>query len=177
MSITQSEFARRIGISLTAVRKGLKSGRIALGPDGKLDESMLERWHSSRDPSKVARNSGVEKQRHGGVAAKPATVESSQEALEGFDVLKTKKLAVDLEIAREELANVRRDTVNRDQVRRALTSYARLVRDKWVNFPNRYGQQIAAALGCDAKALMAEMDKAVRLQLEEVANTKATLPE
>jgi hypothetical protein len=52
-----------------------------------------------------------------------------------------------------------------------------LIRDKWVNFGNRYGQQIAAACGVDPKLMMAELDKAVRLQLGEIASVKATLPE
>ena len=67
--------------------------------------------------------------------------------------------------------------VNKDEVRRALTAFARLQRDKWTNFPNRYGQQIAGAVGCDARLLMATLDQYVRLQLEEIANTKAMLPE
>ena len=67
--------------------------------------------------------------------------------------------------------------VNKDEVRRGLTAFARLQRDKWTNFPNRYGQQIAAAVGADAKLVMATLDQFVRLQLTEIADSKFTMPE
>ena len=68
------------------------------------------------------------------------------------------------------------DLVSREQTRRAVAAFSRLIRDKWVDFGNRYGQQIAAAVGADPKLVMAELDKAVRLQLDEIANVQAPVP-
>lgn len=48
--ISRREFAKRVGVSDTAVRKALKQGRISL-TDGKLDyESALEEWNQTRGP-------------------------------------------------------------------------------------------------------------------------------
>lgn len=73
------------------------------------------------------------------------------------------------------LTKERGDLVDREATRRALSAFSRLQRDKGGAPGNRYGQQLAAAIGADPKLVMAELDKVVRLQLEEIANTKATL--
>lgn len=50
--ISIREYARRRGVSDTAVRKALKAGRIVALPDGKIDEVAANlAWQSNTDPS------------------------------------------------------------------------------------------------------------------------------
>lgn len=182
--MTIKDFAEHIGVASQTIRNAIKRGRVRVGPDGYINAATeAKRFHQTRDLSKVRSHSPPppplaelsERPRRG----RPATVsthEASEEAA-SYEELKTKKLGVDLDIAREELSRLRASTVNKDEVRRALTSFSRLIRDKWINFPDRYGATIAAAVGCDPKLLMAELGKSVRLQLDEIANAKPTLPE
>ncbi|TPQ51967.1 hypothetical protein C2U72_05545 [Prosthecomicrobium hirschii] len=168
MGLSIGAFAKLVGVSHEAIRKGIKSGRLVLSSDGTIDEmTQVERWHATRDPSKV----------RGSRPMTASTPEASASAVAKFDQLKTAEKALQVQLLQEELRQVKAETVNRDEVRRSLTAFARLIRDKWVNFPNRYGQQIAAEVGCEPKNLMASLDRFVRLQLDEIANAKPTLPE
>lgn len=188
MGLSINAFAKLVGVTEAVVRKGIKSGRVVLSADGTLDpKTQVARWNDTRDPSKIRAHNppsppaevvqlpGTRRQPKPPMTA--STPEASAKAGAKFDQLKTAKLAVDLQIAQEELRKIRSETVNRDETRRALTSFARLIRDKWVNFANRYGQQIASDIGADPKATMASLDRYVRLQLDEIANAKPTLPE
>jgi len=186
--LTIGAFAKLVGVSEAAVRKGIKTGRVVLSADGTLDpRTQAQRWHDTRDPSKVrahnAPPTAAEVVQLPGTRRIPrppmtaSTPEASKRAGASFDSLKTAEKALHVQLLQEELRKVRSESVNRDEVRRALTSFARLIRDKWVNFANRYGQQIASDIGADPKATMAALDRYVRLQLDEVANAKPTLPE
>ena len=54
MGLSIGDFAKLVGVSHEAIRKGIKSGRVVLSPDGSIDPaSQVERWHATRDPSKV----------------------------------------------------------------------------------------------------------------------------
>ena len=54
MGLSIGAFAKRVGVSHEAIRKGIKSGRVVLSSDGTIDEmTQVERWHATRDPSKV----------------------------------------------------------------------------------------------------------------------------
>lgn len=71
--ISRREFAKRVGVSDTAVRKALKEGRISL-TDGKLDyESALEEWNQTRGPGNNNRfgdldDDGSEDEAEGGIS-------------------------------------------------------------------------------------------------------------
>ena len=168
MGLSIGAFAKLVGVSHEAIRKGIKPGGVVPAPAGRTaPATRAGRWHATRAPSKV----------RGGRPMTASTPEASTSAVAKFDQLKTAEKALQVQLLQEELRQAKAETVNRDDVRRSLTAFARLIRDKWVNFPNRYGQQIAAEVGCDPKGLMASLDRFVRLQLEEIANAKPTLPE
>lgn len=163
-TVSVSEFARQAGVSEAAVRKGIRNGRVRVEPGGgiRLAEG-LKQWEQSRDISKVTT----------GIGRRPtvSTSEASDNA-EGYGRLKTAKLAIELKIQHEEYRQLMGELVERDAIKSALTTYARLLRDKITNFGNRYGANIAAEAGADPKVIMAALDKYMRLQLEEIANTR-----
>lgn len=177
-----SAFAKLVGVNEGVIRRAIKRGRVMLDADGRIDvASQTARWELTRDASKVREPLAEVVQlpgtrRGAGRPATTSTPEASKRAKDSL-ALKDEKTGLEIALLREELSQVKKDTVSKEETRRALASFARLVRDKWVNFANRYGQQIAAAVGADPRAVMAEMDKAVRLQLDEIANAKPTLPE
>ena len=166
--VSIAEFARRVGVTEAAVRKGVKNGRVIISPGNKIDATtQMDRWERSRDPSKIT--TGIGK----GNMGRPATASTPEasDAAEGYGRLKTANLALDLRIKQEEYRRLTGELVERGAVKSGLTTYARLLRDKMTNFGNRYGAELAAEIGADPKVVMAALEKFMRIQLEEIANT------
>ncbi len=181
--LNNTAFAKLVGVNEGVIRRAIKAGRIIVSADGTIDpETQVSRWNDTRDLKRV----------HDGLPADPdhprrkgrpktaTTATAQSQARKAYDEkldLEGQELALRVELLSEKLKRERAESVDREATRRALAAFSRLVRDKWVNFGNRYGQQIAAAINAEPKLVMAELDKAVRLQLDEIANARATLPE
>lgn len=162
--VSITEFARRVGVSEAAVRKGIKNGRIRASAPGQIDAStQVAAWEKNRDLSKVTTTMG---------RRPTVSTPETSDAAEGYGRLKSANLALDLRIKQEEYRQLIGELVERQAIKSAVTTYARLIRDKMTNFGNRYGANIAAEIGADPKVVMAALDKFMRLQLEEVANTR-----
>lgn len=160
--ITKAEFARRLQVSKPRVSQMIAMGCPTRG-DGLVPFGAALTWvESNISPATRSHKTGLKCEGEGEL---PALVEA-----------RTKLLLVQVQRNQVALEKDSGALVDRKATRRALAAFSRLIRDKWVNFGNRYGQQIAAALGVDPKLVMAELDKAVRLQLDEIANARATLP-
>jgi hypothetical protein len=85
------------------------------------------------------------------------------------------KILADTELTNLQIQKEAGALVNREEVRRALVAFSRQMRDKWLDFGNRHGAQIAAELNVEPVSLMAVLDQYVRMQLDEIANTKPPL--
>jgi hypothetical protein len=157
---TQAAFARRLGVTRQRVGAMVKAG-CPIGDGGLIDIEAGLTW--------VRANI---------VPRKAGTRGSAITSVGGIDLTEARRLKVlaDTDLTRLTIEIDSGQLVNKEATRRALAAFSRLIRDKWVNFANRYGLQIAGAVGADPKALMAELEKAVRLQLDEISNTKPTLP-
>ncbi len=60
MKISQADFARRIGVARSTITKAIRSGRIALGPDGKIDwDSQSVAWEANRSVHKDHQSRGL----------------------------------------------------------------------------------------------------------------------
>ncbi|OCC05127.1 hypothetical protein BA190_09430 [Labrys sp. WJW] len=166
--LNSSQFAKLVGVSPTAIHKAVKSGRVIVGADGLIDpDTQVDRWNSTRDLSKV---------RGRGRPPTVATPRRSKKAAQDFDDLKVEEKSLQIALLEEELKKRRGETVHKADVELALANFSRLIRDKWLNFANRYGQEIAGDVGADAKAVMASLDRCVRDQLIEISNTRPTVP-
>lgn len=162
VSESQADFARRLGVSRQRVNSMLRDG-MPIMANGRLDVEACLRWvRANVEP------------RRGGVNPPPADEDGDDD---GIDLTEARrlKILVDTEFAKVLLAKEQGALIAREPARRAIVAWSRYVRDRWLNFGNRYGQQIAAACGAEPKALMAELDKAVRLQLDEIARAKPPL--
>ncbi len=155
---SQAAFARRLGVTRPRVNALVKSGLPIEG--GKINVADGLRWVSANIAP-----------RRGGANA------ASQTEIGRIDLVEARRLKIlaDTTMVRLQISREARDLVDRRQVGLAMSAFSRLIRDKWINFGNRYGQQIAAVVGVEPVHLMAEIDKAVRLQLDEVATATASL--
>lgn len=173
-NVTIAEFARLLGINEGNVRKAIKAGRVILNDDGTIDsETQSKRWEATRDHSRVKKTNVIPLRP--GRPVSQATKKAGADAADALDRsidLKSEKMTLEISLLKEELLQVRKDTISRDEVRRGLAGFARLQRDKWINFPDRYGQMLAADIGADPKVVMAALSKYVRDQLIEISNVK-----
>lgn len=184
--ISVREFARRVGVAENAVRDAIKRGRIVTNAEGRIDpETETDKWYENRDPAKVRPGAGTsalakrpEPSRTGKIRGpKPKLVSPAAAAQsdassqgEGFADLKTKKVSLEIELLKEELNQVRKDTIPLEEVKRAVAAFARVHRDGVLNFSSRYAGLIAGELGVEPAAVAGTLDKHLRIHLEETAN-------
>ncbi len=159
---TISEFARLVGVNEGVIRRAIKRGRVELSPDGSIDAvGQVERWHAMRDASKVRGNGAL------GRPATASTAVASRNALKTVE-LRDEKLAAEIALLEQKIALMARENVERESVRRALSQHARNTRMTIDNFAPRYGQEIAAEVGADARMVVIAIDKRIRLMLGEM---------
>ncbi|MGN7612726.1 elements of external origin [Magnetococcales bacterium HHB-1] len=177
---TNSELARIIGVSETAVRKAEKSGRIKREPDGGWDvEKVRRQWKANTDQSKqrgktseklepvpqravqtvntALKEDGNALRLHGG--------STLVEAKTAHEILKAQSAAIDLQTKKKLLVDLKGAEADCYRI-------TRLLRDSWLNWPARVSASMAAELGVDQHQMHVALERAVHEHITEVAKTK-----
>lgn len=135
--ITQAEYARRIGISREAVRKQVKSGKLRL-VDKLIDTELAE-----KDIKK--------------------TLSTNEQLLRA-------KLQNEIEkgkILKLEVAEKEQSLIPADKVQETLFSKGRVIRDAFLNLPDRVSSQLEMQ---NAQTIHTTLTKEIRTILEELSN-------
>ena len=173
MGISIRAYAKRRGVSETAVRKAIKTGRIKLEADGTLDPAKADaQWDGNTDTAqqrpkqRPVPNEAIQSVREtvgesplsSGLGSGGTTFLQARTANE---VLKaqTNKLR---------LARLKGELVDRSQAIAQVFKLARAERDAWLNWPSRVSATLAAELGVDPHALHTLLEREVRRHLEEL---------
>jgi len=163
-------FSRSVGVSESAIRQAVKSGRLsdAVFTDGSLDEVKARvLWYATTSP-------------RGPKSSKPKSklAEDAAGAIgkRGINDVKLEKLEVDLEAARLELAVTKRESIPYSEARRALAAFMRLHRDMALQFAVRHGPAIAADVGCEEGVLIAAISSHMRDALNEAMDGPRPFP-
>lgn len=167
--LSKAEFARKIGLSAGRISQLIAEGLPVRR--GRVPLSEATSWIRANVASAAPglRESSAASDTEGGAAIADDEPADLVEA-------RRRKLVADERLTRIQIAEREGRLIDRSDVHKALSSFARLQSGKWQNFATRYGQEMAAEIGCDPKMLMAVLDRYIRAQLEEIANTKPTLP-
>jgi hypothetical protein len=150
--ISQREYARRLGISHTAVQQAIASGRIStLG--GKIDPAMADhQWQQNTDQSKP-RNRITGSPRHHRRPNEPplpmrmgSTMDAEDDpaAVAGFARARAARELYQAQLAKIELDLRRGILVRADEVRLRSFSRARKARDLLIAVPERLAAILAA---------------------------------
>jgi len=153
--ISIREAARRIGIDEAAVRRAIKAGKLSVSllPDGSLNpETVVGDYNSSVDLSKVR-----------------SSRKTPLVPLSNFQALKTTKIALDVQMAKQELAQARGELIDKREAQKAVRMLMRTFRNAMLDFSSRYGSVIAAKTGCDAPLLIGVLEAQMREALNELA--------
>jgi len=148
--------AAGISIREAAVRRAIKAGRLTLSllPDGSLNpQTVVGDYNSSLDLAKL-RDSR----------------KTPLNPISNFQALKTAKIALDVQMAKQELAQACGELIDKRQAQKAVRTLMRTFRNAMLDFSSRYGSVIAAKNGCDAPLLIGVMEARMREALNELAD-------
>lgn len=138
--ITQTEFAKRIGVSQQAVWKAMKNGRISKRPeDGKLNwNTEREKWYGNKDLAKVREHNA------------PAGDDNSS----SFNKAKLAKETFTAKLRQLEYEKEAGRLIPRDEVKISLFRFMRITRDAILSIPDRVSSELAARLVSHLKPLL-----------------------
>lgn len=166
--IAVAAFARSVGVNPNAVHHRIKTGSLAdaVHDDGSLDEEQARvLWFANANPSYMRSRRQDELEPPPG----KKTAANAAKARGEFQI-KTDRAEVELEMARLKLAEMKREYVPADEVRRAQRAVARTTRDMFLNFAARHGGEMAGELGVDPGQLIGLLEAHIRKALNEAAS-------
>ncbi|MDG9670895.1 elements of external origin [Hahella sp. CR1] len=165
MGISIRAYARHRGVSDTAVRKAIQTGRITPEQDGTLDQERADReWERNTESPKVGSRRGVVK------ARTPEEISSNGNA--SLLQARTVNEVVKAQTNKVRLARLKGELVDRSQAIAHVFQLARTERDAWLNWPSRVSPHMAAQLGVDPHTFHVALESAVREHLQELGELR-----
>jgi len=173
MGLSIRAYARHRGVTESAVRKAIATGRITPQVDGLIDaDSADAQWARNTAPPRRgagARTAASTASQHMDAQSLPAGGGTSLlQARTVNEVLKAKIRQVDLAERKEAL-------IDRAKTLAQVFKLARTERDAWLNWPARITPRMAADLAVDEHSLHQALDAAVREHLQELGDLKVDL--
>lgn len=171
MRIDLKTLAKRLGVTVPAVRNAAAQGRITVGPDGTVDPlEALREWETGARPSgpaqkKGGRPKGAKNAPKGPVAASvkgPGRIDPRTNLREAMRVERVAKA----ERQQLEVARLRAELLPRDRVLRSVETWGKVWRDGLLALPTACAEELAAAFGVSAPTVIVELDRVVRDFLE-----------
>lgn len=169
--ITPSEYARRRGVSHSAVAKAIAKGRIStiLGENGRpmIDPKVADiQWAQNTDPQQSARANAPK-----GDRGRPADGGGGMDGDVGNGAAywnaRTKREHAEAEMAEMKRRQMAGELVERSRVQAAAFTYGRLIRDSVLGVPVRLAPELVRLT--DAWEIEQRIAEALRLVLEDVA--------
>lgn len=157
--IKKSDFARLLEVSKPRVSQMVAMG-CPTSDDGLIPVDRALAWVAA-NVNRVARGPAD--------GVKPGAAEDD---LPSLVEARTRLILFQCQRAKLSLEKDGGNLIERAVAAKAVAGYFRLLGDRFVNFGNRYGQQIAAAAGADPKIIMAGIDQAMRAHMAEIAAVK-----
>ena len=128
MELTVKDYASHRNVSITAVRKALTAGRIALNRNNKLDSKLADKqWFDNTDPAKQRKEVTEQTSSQGG-----PTYHQSRAIKEAYSARLTK-----LQFEKES-----QKLISANEVKVSAFNAGRIVRDRILNIPDRVIPQL-----------------------------------
>lgn len=181
MGISIRAYARSRGVSDTAVRKAIKTGRVTLDADGTIDPDRADaEWQSNTDTAQQRKSIGAAQRPvpNEAIASVRETLgDSPAPATGGTTYLqaRTANEVLKAQTNKVRLAKLKGELVDRAQAMAHVFKLARSERDAWLNWPSRVSSQMAAELNVDSHRLHVMLEKAVRAHLAELGEMQARI--
>jgi hypothetical protein len=165
VGLSQRKYAKHRQVSLSAVQKALRTGRIAVGADGTIDPEAADRAWTARTATKINGTAG----RRGLATGVPLDPDAYHKA-------RTAKLEAEAEREALELRVRKAELLERTVVVNEVFTVHQELRMGWQTWPARVGDQIAASLGVDPLTVVSVLEHHVEVELARLADVVLTLP-
>lgn len=190
MGLSIRAYARRRGVTDTAVHKAIRTGRITPLSDGTIDpERADEQWtqNTSAPKAGTARQAvkvSVPETRNdnafstsAGATMSATSGAGSVGGSGGTSLLQARTVneVVKAQTNKVRLARLKGELIERPQAIAHVFKLARSERDAWLNWPARISAQMAAKLEIDAHTMHVALENAVREHLGELGNLQASV--
>lgn len=173
--ISQREYARRRGISHSAVQRAVSAGRIAT-VDGRIDPDQADReWHENTDQSKP-RNRITGSPKHARVSGEPsepmdfAGTDGGNGTASGYAKARAARELYQAQLAKLELDRQRGVLIRADEVRLGAFNMARKARDQLIALPERVAAILAATQ--DAAEVQRILEEEIERICQEIADAE-----
>lgn len=176
------QLAATLGVSETAVRKALATGRISRDADGGFDVATAKRqWAGNTDAAQQRRRPGTRSP-----ALKPvpaAAVDNVRDTLRdqggepvggspSFLQARTANEVLKAQERKLGLQQLKGELVDRARATAQVFTLARQERDAWVQWPARVAADLAAELGMETHTVQTALETAVKAHPAELAELK-----
>jgi hypothetical protein len=133
MELSLRAYARHRGVSETAVRKAIKSGRITKNKNGKVDPKIADQeWQKNTDPAQI---------KTANISEKPSNNFSSL-AGPSYQQSRAIKEAYNAKLTRLQFEKESKKLISIDDVKISAFNAARMTRDRILNIPDRVIPQL-----------------------------------
>ncbi len=133
MELSLRAYARHRGVSETAVRKAIKSGRITKNKNGKVDPKIADQeWQKNTDPAQIKTANIAEKTNNNFSSLAGPSYQQSRAIKEAYSA---KLIRLEFEKESKKLISV-------DNVKISAFNAARITRDRILNIPDRVIPQL-----------------------------------
>lgn len=175
MGVSVREYARRRGVSHTAVRKAVQSGRIPQEADGTIDPMKADAaWDAQTDPARRAASApkpAALPPVTNSIAPTSAPQRDAVPASTGatFAQARTAHEVAKAQRARLQVDRLKEEVVDRARATALVFRLARQERDAWITWPARVAGQMAAEIGIDPHLMQTLLEAHVHAHLDELA--------
>ena len=185
MGMSIRAYARRRGVSHTAVQKAIHAGRISVEADGGIDPVKADAaWAANTTPihgrqpqtykqeppqpqeTAVRNTRNIPHETNIPISA--ATPEQYIKAKTSNEIVRAQTNSIRLQKLKGEL-------IDRAKAIAQVFRFARQERDAWLNWPARISSVMAAEIGVDPNTLHTALEKHVRNHLSEMSDIKVSL--
>ncbi|MEI2453069.1 elements of external origin [Lysobacter firmicutimachus] len=179
MGISIRAYGRHRGVSDTAVRKAIATGRISALPDGTIDAACADaEWDANTTKAELAESRAAPRPARARAAARgEETIAAPSGAPTGnsYAQARTANEVLKAQHHKLRIAQLRGELIDRQQAIGQVFALARAERDAWLNWPARISSMLAAELGIDPHAMHVSLEREVRQHLAELGDFVARL--
>ena len=173
------QLARQLGVSETAIRKAEKTGRIRRAGDGSWDVDRVKAaWQANTDAGQQ-RAPGLRPVPEAAVGAVRETLRDHGESVPAggmtFLQARTANEVLKAQERKLRLGRLKGELVDRARTTALVFRLARAERDAWLQWPARIAATLAAELGVEAHGLQTALERALRDQLDGIAEPRLDL--
>ena len=170
MGLSIRAYARHRGVTDTAVRKAIQTGRITPEADGTIDPEQADRdWARNTESPRAGTKQSTPRVKAPDLSGGGEGAPSGQG---GTSLLQARTVneVVKAQTNKVRLQRLKGELVDRSEAIAHVFKLARTERDAWLNWPSRVSAQMAADLGLDAHTFHLVLEDAVRDQLQAMGD-------